>query len=247
MNEETTEYVPWWKAKELSLIRKAAFAVQDASAKPGDSFLIVTEGTVSEPVYFELVRQSLQLSMVTVKIIPGWASDPRHVIISAAREVEQLAKRARKKRVGNDEVECFDHVWAVIDTDVAVRNGYWNDVVQLAQSKKVNLAHSTPCIEFWFLLHFVYTTRADLINGSTAKAAVRDAIGSEYSTNEAVARATLPDLIPKWSDAVLHARRVRQHHLEGGTPSPGNPSTEVDLLITALNDAAPAHQRKVLR
>ncbi len=81
------ENLPWWKAKELSLQRKAAAALRAACARPGDSFLIVTEGTVTEPVYFELLRESLQLSTVTVKVMPGKASDPRHVIQSAADEV----------------------------------------------------------------------------------------------------------------------------------------------------------------
>lgn len=66
---------PWWQErKELSLARKAATPSREACARPGDSFLIVTEGEVTEPVYFELLRESLQLSTVTVKIQPGSAS-----------------------------------------------------------------------------------------------------------------------------------------------------------------------------
>lgn len=65
----------WWqREKELSLARKAAQASRKACARPGDAFLIVTEGEVTEPVYFELLRESLQLSTVTVKIQPGSAS-----------------------------------------------------------------------------------------------------------------------------------------------------------------------------
>lgn len=56
------ENLPWWKAKEISLARKAEAALRPACARPGDSFLIVTEGSVTEPVYFELLRESLQLS-----------------------------------------------------------------------------------------------------------------------------------------------------------------------------------------
>jgi hypothetical protein len=125
--------LPWYKAKELGLERKAAAALRPACASPGDSFLIVTEGTVTEPVYFELLRESLQLSTVTVKVIPGQHSDPRHVIQSAAKEVKALARRVRKKKVAVTELESFDHVWAVIDTDVATRQEFWNDVVQKAR------------------------------------------------------------------------------------------------------------------
>lgn len=56
-------YVPdWWKApKAASLERKKRAAQAGATAKPGDTFLIVTEGTVTEPVYFEFLLQDLQL------------------------------------------------------------------------------------------------------------------------------------------------------------------------------------------
>ena len=215
------------------------------SAGAGDTFLIVTEGTVTEPIYFKLLRSDLQLKAVTVRIEPGCASDPRHVVRSAANEVAALAKRARKKQLANDEVSKYDHVWAVVDTDVAVRNGYWNELVQLAASKKVKLAHSTPCIEFWFLLHFGYTTRSDLVDGTTSKKAVEDALGQPYSTNEDTALKAIPLFLPKWPQAVRHAERVREYHQCARTAIPANPSTEIDRLVKALNDAAPKHKRQL--
>ncbi len=238
---------PWWQeAKELSLARKVAMPSRAAHAKPGDAFLIVTEGEVTEPVYFELLRESLQLATVTVKIQPGRASDPRHVINSAADEVTALARRVKKKQTAINEVEKYDHVWAVIDTDVAVRNGIWPDVQQLAKARGVRLAHSTPCFEFWLLLHIQgYTTRADLLTGTLAKDAVEKALGKEYSTNAEIAKKVIPTFLAKWPEAFHHARRVREHHLAANTKPPGNPSTEVDHLVCALNDAATEHYRKV--
>lgn len=240
---------PWWQeAKELSLSRRAAVPSREACAKPGDAFLIVTEGEVTEPVYFELLRASLQLSTVTVKIQPGRASDPRHVVQSAADEVAALAKRVKKKQTAINEVEKYDHVWAVIDTDVAVRMGRWPDVEQLAVSRGVKLAHSTPCFEFWLLLHIQgYTTRADLRNGTLAKDAVEKALGKDYSTNAETAKAVIPTFLSQWPEAFRHAQRVRQHHLAASSPPPGNPSTEVDHLVCALNDAAAEHHRKIKR
>lgn len=238
---------PWWQErKELALARRAATPSRAACAKPGDAFLIVTEGEVTEPVYFELLRSSLQLSTVTVKIQPGSASYPTHVIDSAAKEVEHLARRKKRKETALNEVEKYDHVWAVIDTDVPVRKGVWPNIVAYAASKDVKLAHSTPCFEFWLLLHIKgYTTRADLLDGDAAKAAVKEALGHDYSTNEEVARKVLPTFLPKWPEAFVHAQRVRQHHLDAATRPPGNPSTEVDHLVCALNDAATEHFRKI--
>lgn len=237
----------WWQAaKAQSLERRKSTAVAASGVKAGDAFLIVTEGTVTEPVYFELLRADLQLPAVRIRVEPGKASDPRHVIATAAEEVKVHARRAKKGQLGHTEPLRFDQVWAVIDTDVAVRNGIWNEVESLAQARKVKLAHSTPCFEFWLLLHIQgMTTRSDLVTGDAAKSAVKHALGKEYSTNEATAREVMPLFIGKWPEAVMHAERVRVYHDDAGTKLPANPSTEVCALVRALNDSAPEHLRKL--
>ena len=241
-----SEGQPWCKKAEAqSLAKRSRAAQQEAGVNLGDSFLIVTEGTVTEPTYFELLREDLQLGPVAIRIEPGDHSDPRHVIKTAGRMVSELAKRKKRGKLSNAETESFDHVWAVIDTDVAVRNGIWNDVTALAEGRRVKLAHSTPCFEFWLLLHLEYTTRADLVSGDDAKSALKYALGSEYSTNRDVADAAMTVLISNWPEAVVNGERVRQHHEEGGTLSPGNPSTEVCALVRALNYSAPRHLQKL--
>lgn len=237
----------WWKAsKAASIARKRQVALSRTAAKLGDTFLVVTEGVVTEPVYFECLLPDLQLYAVTVKVMPGYASDPRHVIETAAKEVKDLQRRRRKGLLAVTEPQTFDQVWAVVDTDVAVRMGFWNDVKQLAAARKVRLAHSTPCFEYWLLLHLQDTTRGDLVNGYAAKHVVKEVLGQEYSTNEETARKAMPLFMPTWPDAVRRATRVRQYHLDGSTPEPANPSTEVDRLVRALNDSAPDHARKTL-
>ena len=238
---------PWRQAaKAQSIARRKAAAVAASGVKAGDAFLIVTEGTVTEPVYFELLRADLQLPTVRIRVEPGKASDPRHVINTAVDEVKAHARRARKGQLGHTEPMRFDHVWAVIDTDVAVRNGFWNEVESLAQARKVKLAHSTPCFEFWLLLHIQgKTTRSDLVNGDAAKSAVKHALGRDYSTNEATACAVMPTFVGKWPEAVVHAEQVRAHHTAAATKSPANPSTELCALVRALNDSAPEHLRRL--
>jgi hypothetical protein len=188
----------------------------------------------------------LQLPAIRIRVEPGKASDPRHVIATAADEVKTHNRRATKGQLGHTEPLRFEHVWAVIDTDVAVRNNIWNEVESLAQARKVKLAHSSPCFEYWLLLHIQgMTTRGDLVNGDAAKNAVNRALGTDYSTNEETARSVIPTFIGKWPEAVVHAERVRQHHLAAGTIAPANPSAEVCALVRALNDSAPEHLRKL--
>lgn len=240
MSEDTPQ--PWWVAKESSLARKkVAAAGRAACAKPGDSFLIVTEGEVTECVYFEQLRAALQLS--AVKILPGRTSDPRDVIETAAAKVREQTRRVRRDWTGENEVK-YDHVWAVIDTDAAERARIWPEVLALAEQRKVRLGASTPCFEVWLLLHFGYTTRP-LRDGAAAKRAFEEALGRDYSTNVNTARAVMAGLIGKWPEAVAHAQAVRRHHTGVSSPSPANPSTGVDELVCALNDAALPHHRKL--
>ena len=237
----------WWKApKAASLERKRRAALPSATAKPGDAFLIVTEGQVTEPVYFEFLLADLQLYAVRVKVIPGFASDPRHVVRDAAEQAQKQQEEFKRGRLALTEPAKFDHVWAVIDTDVAVRMGFWNDVKQLAAGRKVKLAHSTPCFEYWLLLHLQDTTRGNLVNGDAAKHVVKEELGRDYSTNEATARLAMPLFMPHWPTAVQRAGRVRSYHFDAATPDPANPSTEVDRLVRTLNDSAPEHARKTI-
>lgn len=236
----------WWKKGEAQSIAKRTRQVEATSGvKAGDSFLIVTEGTVTEPIYFKLLRQDLQLGPVTIRIEPGDHSDPRHVIRTADRIVKEHANRRRRGKLGQTEPQNYDHVWAVIDTDVAVRTNIWNDVVHLAEGRKVRLAHSSPCFEFWLLLHVEYTTRADLITGKDAKGAVKAKIGYDYSTNVAVANEAMKSIISQWPQAVTNAERVREHHLGASTPIPANPSSEICALVRALDGSSPRHLRKL--
>jgi hypothetical protein len=149
------------------------------------------------------------------------------------------SKKKGKGKLGISRLETYDHVWAVVDREVAESLGKWPEVAALARSKKVKLAPSMPCFEFWLLLHLGFTTRADLVNGVAAKKALREALGSEYSTTEETAKGAMKRLIPAWESAVRNAEQVRDHHRQAGTADPANPSTEVDQLVRGLADALP--------
>jgi hypothetical protein len=69
--------LPWWESeKQLSLERKAARARAASGVQPGDSFLIVTEGEVTEPVYFKALREHLKLGTVKIVVRTGDTPDP---------------------------------------------------------------------------------------------------------------------------------------------------------------------------
>ena len=124
--------------------------------------------------------------------------------------------------------------------------GFWNDVQQLAVARKVFLAHSTPCFEFWLLLHLGgFTTRSDLVDGAAAKSAFKAAFGGEYSTSLNEAKSSIASFLSSWPQAVIFGERVRAYHYAASTRIPANPSTEVDRLARALNDSAPEHLHRL--
>ncbi len=234
----------WWKEEAArSIERKAAARRKEGGVNPGDSFLIVTEGTVTEPLYFQCLRDEMKLSVVEIHVQPGDGSHPLKVIATAVRLAEERKAEMRKQRESQSfSKTCFDHVWAVIDTDVAVRDGIWDKVKAAASAGKVSLAPSTPCFEYWLILHLSCST-APLMDGAAAKAALKTA---GFDCAAAVTAATsVRGLMPHWPKAVKHAERVRKHHLKGRTPDPANPSTDVDFLLRALDDSLPAPRRKI--
>jgi len=241
---ENTDYDPFWykKAREKSEVRREALARAASGVSLGDHFLIVTEGEVTEPVYFEQLLDEMELTRAHVKVIPGDKSDPKRVIRTARRMVRELAVRASNDQLKLGEPPAFEHVWAVIDTDKAVQEGTWDKVLQLASNENVQLASSSPCFEFWLLLH-LSNSFAPLINGEKAKRVLENKLGSPYSTNADVAQAVIGGIIKEWPTAVGRAGRVRKHHADAGTALPADPSTEVDLLVRALNDSTPIPMR----
>ena len=234
----------WWRAaKALSLERREREAEAAAAALAGDSFLIVTEGVVTEVCYFQQLRAALRLSAVKVVVEPGDASEARHVIETAARLAREQRERAARGQLAMDEPAGYDQVWAVLDTDVSERHQRWPDISALAAQRGVRLASSTPCFEYWLLLHLKHTT-APPANGAAAKGRLGDDLG-DYSTNADVSDAAIRRILPAWPIAVKRAGQVRQYHHAASSPAPANPSTEVDRLAIALNYSAPVYARKI--
>lgn len=196
-------------------------------------------------VYFRLLRNGLKLPAVSVVVHPGADSHPRHVIATAVDILKDHGRRARKGLLGMNEPAKFDQVWAVIDTDVLVRHGVWNEIEQLATARNVRLAHSTPCFEYWLLLHITEFTTRPIVDGTAAKATVKATFGRDYSTNEDTAKTVMPEFLQGWPKAVKSAERVREYHFDAGNRVPANPSTEVDRLVCAMNDSAPEHARLI--
>lgn len=214
---------------------------------PGSAILIVTEGVNTEPAYFDRIKE--QFAAPTVELVSHGAGrgDPRALADEALRLRENRRRRMRDRKLGIHRLADFDEIWIVFDTDVLTPQKR-NDGMAYARSKGIHMAPSEPCFEFWLLLHRHYTT-AGMAKCENVIPFLQQHLGWEsYSRDgkkKEEARAMMEELLDKAAlqQAMTHAARGRQHHERAGTPSPANPSTEVDQLIHAINDAvSPANK-----
>lgn len=104
--------------------------------EPRSRVLVLCCGEVTEPEYFNGLKQNVRNPSVTVKVQVGKSADPASLVAEARRRLER---------------DDFDEIWCVADVDrfeigTAVRNVRSLDSLQLALSN--------PCFELWLLLHF---------------------------------------------------------------------------------------------
>jgi hypothetical protein len=213
----------------------------------GESFLIVTEGEVTEKLYFESVRAALQLTPVTVKVVHPNYTDAVGLVRAAMAmyEKDRDGNRVAKEVVSNRDVAVFDHVWVLFDTDVPDRQGRLGPALELARKENIHIGHSTPSVEIWLLLHF-RDRPGPLLNGAAAEHAVGAAWGQHYDKRAETFPTLWAALKPNITAAVGRGAQVREYHKNADTPFPQDPSTQLDLLVRAL-DASVQPQRRIIR
>jgi len=202
----------------------------------GDSFLIVTEGEVTEKLYFESVRATLQLNPVTVHVVHPHYTDAEGLVRAAMDmyELDRDGKRLARAASGNRAVKIFDHVWVLFDTDVSARQNQLEPALELARNQNIHIGHSTPSVEVWLLLHF-RDRPGPFLTSDAAEQALSAAWGQHYDKSAATFRKLWQSLRTSIPAAVNRARQVREYHSDAGTEFPPNPSTELDLLVRALD------------
>lgn len=107
--------------------------------------LILCEGVATEPNYFKALKADFGLSSVRVQ------------------KTETLANMMKRveREVAEDPTQ--DEIWCVLDHDERVteirRFRSWLQKPRSKTAPKVYPAISVPCFEYWFLIHFRFTTR----------------------------------------------------------------------------------------
>jgi hypothetical protein len=113
--------------------------------QPRARFLVVCEGEVTEPSYFNAVRRA-ERGIIDLEIVPGGV--PK-TVVERAVQLRNRAEQEAKRR--GDEYLRYDYVWCVFDVD---EHPFVPEAKQQAHDNRIDLAVSNPCFELWFLLHF---------------------------------------------------------------------------------------------
>lgn len=188
--------------------------------------LIVTEGTKTEPLYFEEIRRRVNREhrgdWVTVEV--------RGVGMSTLSLLEHA------KALAESSVRGYTHVWVVFDRDNFAAADF-NAVADTCEAEDAGGARfhaiwSNECFELWYLLHFEYL-QSDLsrdMYGPKLDAHLGEVGIGPYRKN---APGMFTALEPNLDCAIANARKLEARNA-GKTPEASRPGTMVHKLIEHL-------------
>ncbi|MFI0545598.1 MAG: RloB family protein [Brachymonas sp.] len=189
-------------------------------------YLIVCEGTKTEPQYLRELQSDLSICSKILRIAPNNGTSPDLVV--------EHAKVLYKEEVASG--DPFDRVYCVFDRD---NHATFDAAVQHVSGLNSNgkpffAITSTPCFEVWLLLHFDYSTQPFHPAGGKS---VGDQVISRLKTKPGFERygkgqkgiyTQLKDQLQK---ALDHAQRLR---VDGAATGSTNPATNFDELVKEI-------------
>ena len=188
-------------------------------------FLIVCEGTRTDPKYFNNLVKDRYSEVRTEEIYGEGRSTCS--LVKRAEEIKDELERKRQL--------TFDRVWVVFDKDDF---NDFNEAIALAERKGFHAAWTNEAFELWYLLHFVYIdagiSRADYIRILENEIRRLEA-DFNYQKNDS-GMYSLLQRIGNENLAKANARKLRSL-FEGSTDYKlHKPCTTVDLLVIELEN-----------
>lgn len=189
-------------------------------------YLIVCEGTKTEPYYFRELLDDLTIRAQLVRIAPNDGVSPDRVVAHALALYEEDAASG----------DAYDTVYCVFDRD---RHTTFDAAVQRttdlsAAGKPLVAITSTPCFEIWLLLHLGYT---DHPFHPAGKKSVGDQVVAALKAKKGFRKygkgqkGIYAQLKGKLGDALDNADQLRRHCEATGSV---NPATDIDKLVLML-------------
>lgn len=189
------------------------------------NYLIVCEGTKTEPNYFKSIKNIIESKYRTEISI---------TIKGTGRNTLSLVEYTEK--VINRASADYTEIWIVMDKDDFPSTNFDNSIMQ-AKSKGYKIAWSNEAIELWFLLHFEYMNSAVIrsqYNDKLTNYFIQNGLG-KYKKNST----NIFDILEKYGDrnfAISNAKKLQELHNNNDVKSFSkmNPSTTLYLLIEEL-------------
>ena len=179
------------------------------------TFLIVCEGEVTEPEYFN----SFRLTSANVKAIGKGMNT-----ISLVKEA--IAIRDIEKRRNRN----YDQCWVVFDKDDFADSDF-NAAIQMAQANGFHVAYSNQAFEFWFLLHFNLYQGA--IHRNRYAEMLTHLLGFKYGKAKGDSVKVFNVIYPRTRMAIDNAKNVLKA-FDGSNPAKEESSTTVHQLVERL-------------
>lgn len=195
-----------------------------------NSFLIVTEGKKTEPLYFKGMQKLIEeriggtINVVEIPLIDifGEGIATRKLI----EKTEELVNRAKV---------IYQNIWVVFDKDDFED---FDQAIEEAEKRGYKAAWSNQCFEYWIYLHFYYSDSAlhrdewgRKLNEIFQQYDLGDGM---YQKNDADIFANV-DRYDGVNTAIKHAkRRMAEFDRTKRKPSEYDPGTTVYLLVEEL-------------
>ena len=189
--------------------------------------LVVSEGTETEPRYFEGLRDAL-----------GAANGRKLAVVVKGSGLHTLDLLEWAQEYCRRAPDTFDHVWLVFDKDdfpAADFDETGRRCEALGSSPTFHALWSNPCFELWPLLHLRYTTAP--MDAATCQRALSGALsrelGRSYAKNMDGLFGALEPLRPV---AEGNVAKLEGHHesLGNGRPSEMVPCTRVGDIFREI-------------
>ena len=187
--------------------------------------LIVCEGKKTEQIYLNALRTHYRLATVDVKI-HGEGAGPLEVV-QRAIDLTAERRRAAKRSCG---VPPYEEVWCVFDREASNEPKSFPEAVQLARHHQIRLAVSNPSFEYWYLLHFVETSRAFQHAREVLDELRKDGCIPGYQKNQDVFHL----LRERTTEAHDRAEQLHMRHPDIEHDPYPNPSTLVYQLVGGI-------------
>lgn len=189
---------------------------ENADSRP--QILIFTEGIKTEPIYL-LALARAHRARVLIEF-GNFNGAPMPLVKHAANHKRREEKDARRGRG-----KAHDEIWCVFDRD---EHPYVEDAMETARVNDIKVAHSNPCIELWFALHF--TDQTAHVDRHSAQGLAK----AHLDCDKVLSPAACGSLLKNYEAARRRAQRLDVKHAGDGSPLLSNPSSSLWTLVDQI-------------